>query len=172
MTYYFVVTVVTDSGESKESKEISYTAAANTEGNVQFGDILSHSELDAVASKRIPARSPSKSKPEAKPERQERQIATTQSRTERAEPTNKDFTPETQDVTLAWDDVANATSYNIYWSDRPGVTKKNGTKISNVKNPHKIEGLKKGKKYYFVVTVVTTSGESKESEELSFTVGQ
>jgi len=89
-----------------------------------------------------------------------------------SKPTNKVSTPETQDVTLGWEDVPNAASYNIYWSDKPGVTKKNGTKISNVKNPHKIKGLKKGGKYYFVVTAVNASGESKESEEISFLVGQ
>jgi fibronectin type 3 domain-containing protein len=78
--------------------------------------------------------------------------------------------PETGTVTLAWDDVSGATSYNIYWSDQPGVTKKTGTKISNVKNPHKIAGLKKGQTYYFTVTAVNASGESKESDEFSFTV--
>ena len=86
--------------------------------------------------------------------------------------TNKASAPDTRDVTLAWDDVPNATSYNIYWRDKPGVTRKNGTKISNVKNPHKIKGLKKGGKYFFIVTAVNASGESKESEEFSFTVGQ
>ena len=75
-------------------------------------------------------------------------------------------------VTLTWQDVPNATSYNIYYSSKPGVTKKNGIKISNVKNPHEMDGLKKGVKYYFVVTAVNDSGESKESEEISFTVGQ
>jgi lysophospholipase L1-like esterase len=84
--------------------------------------------------------------------------------------TVKDPTPETRDLTLSWDDVPNATSYNIYWSNKAGVTKKNGTKISNIRNPHKIKGLKKGRKYYFVVTAVNASGESKESEEFSFTV--
>ena len=79
---------------------------------------------------------------------------------------------ETSDVTLGWDDVPNVTSYNIYYSDKPGVTKNNGIKISNVKNPHKITGLKKGKKYYFVVTAVNASKESKESKEISFIVGQ
>ncbi len=64
-------------------------------------------------------------------------------------PTVKATTPETRDVTLAWDDVPNATSYNIYWSDKPGVTKKSGTKISNVKNPHKLTGLKRGGKILF-----------------------
>ena len=79
---------------------------------------------------------------------------------------------ETRDVTLAWENVPNATSYNIYWSDKPGVTKKNGIKISNVKNPYKITGLKKGKTYYFVVTAVNASGESRESKEISCLVGQ
>jgi hypothetical protein len=90
----------------------------------------------------------------------------------KAKPTVKYPTPKTHDVTLTWDEIPNANSYNIYWSDKPGVTKKNGTKISNVKNPHKIVGLKKGKKYYFVVTAVNASGESEESKELSFTVEQ
>jgi predicted phage tail protein len=81
-------------------------------------------------------------------------------------------TPIILDVTLAWNDVPDATSYNIYWSDKPGVNKKNGTKISNVKNPYKMTGLKKGKEYYFVVTAVNDSGESRESEEISFIVGQ
>ncbi|MGV7224334.1 MAG: GDSL-type esterase/lipase family protein [Nitrospinales bacterium] len=36
----------------------------------------------------------------------------------------KAATLETGTVTLAWDDVSGATSYNIYWSDKPGVTKK------------------------------------------------
>ena len=79
---------------------------------------------------------------------------------------------QTMDITLKWDDVAGATSYNIYWSDRPGVTKQSGTKISNARNPHKITGMKIGKKYYFVVTAVNAAGESRESEEFSYTVGQ
>jgi acyl-CoA thioesterase-1 len=342
-TYYFIVTVVTDSGEGKESKEISYTAIANTEGSIQFGDIVSHSEPDAVASEleNIPTTSLSELKPEAKPEQQLGQVASTRSRTEiiicfgdsltfgtgagkgmdypsqlakmigrpvinkgipgdttssalwrlkrdvlsknpdivlitlggndlingvskdialgnlkqivqtiqkqgakviigglsfpgihrgfgkgykdlaqqtgallipdiftaiadnpvlmrdpihpnnsgyriiarrfsnaiksselKAKPTVKYPTPKTHDVTLTWDEIPNVTFYNIYWSDKPGVTKKNGTKISNVKNPHKIVGLKKGGKYYFVVTAVNASGESEESKELSFTVEQ
>jgi fibronectin type 3 domain-containing protein len=127
-TYYFIVTVEDNSGQSQKSKEVSYKAVVNTKGWIQFDDFVSHSGTD--------------------------------------------ITVRTPDVTLTWDDVPNATSYNIYWSNLPGVTKKNGTKISNVKNPHKITGLKKGKKYYFVVTAVNASSESKESEELSLTVEQ
>jgi len=78
----------------------------------------------------------------------------------------------TRDVTLAWDNVPGATAYNIYWSDQPGVTRKNGTKIGNAKNPHQLKDLIKGKKYYFVVTAVNQSGESSESAEFSFTVGE
>jgi lysophospholipase L1-like esterase len=336
-TYYFVVTVEDDSGQSRKSKEISYTVV-NTQGSIQLGDILSHSEPDAAVSEfeNVPEASLSDSKPE--PPR--RQVASTQSSTEiiicfgdsltfgtgagkgmdypsqlakmtrkpvinrgmpgdttasalrrlkrdvlsknpdivlitlggndlkngvskdiafgnlkqivqaiqkqgaeviigglrfpgkdrgfgngyenlaqqtgamlipnifagivgnpnlmsdPIHPNNSGYriiarrfynaiassesktkpkvkaATKTRGYTLAWDDVPNATSYNIYWSDKPGVTKKNGSKISNVKNPHKITGLKNGKKYYFVVTAVNASSESKESEEFSFTVGQ
>jgi len=151
-TYFFVLTLEDDSGQIRKSKEISYTVV-NTAGSIQFGDILSLSAPDAAVSEfeKVPETAPSPSDPK---------------------PDVKAAIPETRDVTLAWDDVPNATSYNIYWSDKPGVTKKNGTKISNVKNPHTITGLKKGEKYYFAVTAVNASGESKESEEFSFTVGQ
>ncbi len=138
-TYYFVVSMEDGSGQSRKSKEISYTVV-DMEGSIQFGGILSHSKPNAVVSD--------------------------------SKQTVKTSTPETRDITLGWKDVPNATSYNIYWSDKPGVTKNNGTKISNVKNPHRITGLIKGKKYYFVVTAVNDSVESKESEEISFIVGQ
>lgn len=78
---------------------------------------------------------------------------------------------ETRNAILSWKNVPNATSYNIYWRDKPGVTKKNGTKISHVKSPYKITGLKIGKKYYFVVTAVNAFTESKESKEISCFVG-
>jgi len=78
--------------------------------------------------------------------------------------------PEEGQVTLSWDNVANAFSYNIYYNDSPGVTKQNGKKIADVTNPYTINGLKRGKIYYFVVTAVANSAESKESEEISFSV--
>lgn len=73
-------------------------------------------------------------------------------------------------VTLTWENVPDAVSYNIYWSESPGVTRRNGNKIANVTNPYTMKGLRSGKTYYFVVTAVSNSGESKESEELSFSV--
>jgi lysophospholipase L1-like esterase len=339
-TYYFVVTAVTDSGESKESKEISYTAIANMKGSIQFGDIESHSEPDEVASKleSRPTTSLSELKPEAKSGKQLSQVSSIRSSTEiiicfgdsltfgtgaskgmdypsqlaamlgkpvinegipgdttssalwrlkrdvlsknpdivlitlggndlkngvskeivfsnlkqivqsiqkqgakaiigglswpgmdrgfrtsyedvaqqtgallipdiftaisdnpvlmsdpihpndmgyrivarrfsdaittselKAKPAIKDPIPKTNDVTLTWNDAPNATSYNIYLSDSPGVTKLNGKKISNVENPHTIKGLKPGT-YYFVVTAVNVFGESAESAEFSFSV--
>ena len=88
----------------------------------------------------------------------------------KVEKSNRGTLAETHAVTLAWDNVPNATSYNIYWRDKPGVTKKNGTKIKNATNPYELRGLTKGKKYYFVVTAVNSAGESEASEEFSFTV--
>ena len=73
-------------------------------------------------------------------------------------------------VTLAWDNVPEAVSYNIYWSDSPGVSKQNGNKIANVTNPYTVKGLTRGQTYYFVVTAVSHSGESNESEEISLSV--
>ena len=76
----------------------------------------------------------------------------------------------TNKVTLAWDFVSDADSYNVYWSTAKGVSKDSANKVSAATNSVTIEGLKSGVKYYFVVTSVNESGESRESEELSFVV--
>jgi len=73
-------------------------------------------------------------------------------------------------ITLNWDDVPDAKSYNVYYSTSPGVTKGNGQAILNAANPITITDLETGTTYYFVVTAVNESGESKESQEISFTV--
>lgn len=81
---------------------------------------------------------------------------------------SKGQVPEGQ-ATFFWDNVPNALSYNVYYGESPGVTKQNGKKIANVTSPYTVKGLKREKVYYFVVTSVTNSGESKESKELSIT---
>ena len=43
-------------------------------------------------------------------------------------------------------------------------------KISNVKSPFTIKGLKRRITYYFVITAVSKFGESKESEEMTATI--
>ena len=87
--------------------------------------------------------------------------------------TDSDARPATGQATLTWDDVPGATAYNVYWRASPGVNSKNGNKISNIKTPQTtIEGLRPGATYYFVVTTVEGTAESRESEEVSFTVGR
>jgi fibronectin type 3 domain-containing protein len=76
--------------------------------------------------------------------------------------------PGTVQVTLKWNPVPGAVSYNVYWTKNPGVTRYNSYKITDAANPIVITGLDSAVTYYFVVTVVGDSGESKESREMSF----
>jgi fibronectin type 3 domain-containing protein len=193
-TYYFIVGVEDDSGASRHSQEVAYTVA-DAAGSIDFGPILNQIEPEeksvppeaapaaadkatkpqekaAAASGKAPDTSIPKTTSPKKPDSERRPSKAAKSpKPEKSRPANAD-NQETQDVTLAWDNVPNAASYNIYWSDKPGVTRQNGTKIADVQNPYKMKGLKKGKKYYFVVTAVNASGESQASAEFSFTVGQ
>jgi hypothetical protein len=77
-----------------------------------------------------------------------------------------------REVTLTWDMVPDATSYHVYWSDSPGVTKHNAKKASFMSPPAIIKGLKPGATYYFVVTAVKESKESDVSAEISFTIDE
>ncbi len=62
-----------------------------------------------------------------------------------------------------------ADSYNIYRGLAPGVTKLNGTKISDVTTPYDDTGLDPITTYYYVVTAMVGLGESVESEEVNAT---
>ncbi len=72
-----------------------------------------------------------------------------------------------QKVTLSWDPAANATSYNIYWSNTNGVTKYNGTKITSASNPYIHNSLTNGITYYYVITAMNAGNESVESSQVS-----
>jgi fibronectin type 3 domain-containing protein len=52
-----------------------------------------------------------------------------------AAPTGVTATAAATQVTLTWNSVPNAASYNVYWSDTPGVTQATGTKIAGVTSP-------------------------------------
>ena len=145
-TYYFVVTVVDDTGESQESRELSF-AGMGAAGVIDFIDLFEQpapppavKQEKAQTADQAPAASRKKAQSSAKAQ-----------------------------ATLTWDNVPDAISYNIYWRNQPGVTKHNGKKIANVKNPHTIENLSPGRTYFFVVTAVSKNGESSISEEISYT---
>ena len=70
-------------------------------------------------------------------------------------------------VTISWDNVSEATSYNIYWSTTTGVIKSTGTKISNVISPYIHSDLTNDKNYFYVITAENEHGESNESNEAS-----
>ncbi|MGH8633666.1 MAG: fibronectin type III domain-containing protein [Burkholderiales bacterium] len=74
-------------------------------------------------------------------------------------------------VTLIWDNVFGALSYNVYWSAVPGVSKSTGSLISNATSPYTLNGLTNGVTYYFVLTTVSSAGESAASTQLSATAG-
>jgi hypothetical protein len=67
---------------------------------------------------------------------------------------------------VSWNAVSGATSYNIYYSNAPGVTKSTGTKISAVTSPYVHMDLTAGT-YYYVVTAASSAGESAASSEVS-----
>ncbi|MCZ6690481.1 MAG: hypothetical protein O7H41_12845 [Planctomycetota bacterium] len=69
------------------------------------------------------------------------------------------------EVSVDWNLVTGATSYNLYWATTMGVTKATGTPVSSVTSPYLHTGLTSGVTYYYVVTAVTTVGSGAESVE-------
>jgi fibronectin type 3 domain-containing protein len=88
-----------------------------------------------------------------------------------AAPTGVTATAAATQVTLTWTAVPNATSYNVYWSTTPGVTKATGTKVTGVTSGYMHTSLTNGTTYYYVVTAVggTMSLESLDSLQVSAT---
>lgn len=65
--------------------------------------------------------------------------------------------------------TSTTSTYNIYWSTKPGVTKQNGNKIANATSPYSHWGLVNGTTCYYVVTEVTSGLEGPESLEVGAT---
>ncbi|MFZ2948581.1 MAG: DUF5666 domain-containing protein, partial [Desulfuromonadaceae bacterium] len=72
-------------------------------------------------------------------------------------------------ITLSWNGVSGATSYNIYWSTTTGVTPATGAKITGAASPYVHTGLTASTTYYYVVTAVNSVGESAPSAQVSAT---
>ena len=71
-------------------------------------------------------------------------------------------------ITLRWNPVDGAASYDIYWSAAAGVTGAS-VKISVATNSYTHSGLEYGKSYYYRVSAVNVSGRSVLSTELQRT---
>jgi len=90
-------------------------------------------------------------------------------------PQNIAVIPANGAVTLSWNPVAGATSYNIYFASEPNILIANianlddGTQLQNVTSPQVINALRNDETYYFVVTAVSAGVESLASSEVSAT---
>jgi len=74
-------------------------------------------------------------------------------------------------LTISWNAVANATSYNIYWSNTQGVSKMSAKIPGTSSTNYTHNGLISGNTYYYVVTAVNSSGESSVSAEVYSLLG-
>ena len=71
-------------------------------------------------------------------------------------------------VTISWDSVTGATSYNIYWDTTGGVTTSD-TQLATVTSPYLHDGLVNGTTYYYAVTAINAVGEGALSDEVNAT---
>lgn len=74
------------------------------------------------------------------------------------------------ELVISWNSVEGATSYNVYWSTTPGVSKINTKKAGITSTNYVHSGLINSTTYYYVVTAVSSYGESSESAEVSATL--
>lgn len=86
-------------------------------------------------------------------------------------PLNLSADSSDEEITLNWDYISEADSYNIYWSTEAGVTKATGTKIANVISPYVHDSLINGVTYHYIITSVYTGLESEISKEVSAVSG-
>lgn len=69
-------------------------------------------------------------------------------------------------ITVRWNAVAGATSYNVYYATGTGTAKAKGKRVSGIKTTsYRHDDVKKKAMYYYVVTAVNDEGESSASGE-------
>lgn len=74
-------------------------------------------------------------------------------------------------ITLQWNSVAEAKSYDLYWSTSSPSSKTTGTKIANVSQPYTHAGLSADATYYYFVVAVHDTYESDGSTVVWATPG-
>ncbi len=67
-------------------------------------------------------------------------------------------------VTVGWNAVPHADSYNLYYSSSSGVSPSNGTLVSGVTSPYTLAGLSNGQPVYIVVSALNAVGESPSAQ--------
>ena len=77
--------------------------------------------------------------------------------------------PGNASVTVGWNSVSGATSYNLYFQAGDSVVKTSATQIPGASSPRTVAGLANGTKYAFAVTAVNIAGESPLSAPLAAT---
>ncbi len=83
-------------------------------------------------------------------------------------PTGVTATSGNGQVTVTWNSVSIATSYNLYWStDASLANKASGTKIANVVSPFVHSGLANGTSLSYTITAVKNGLESIESSPVA-----
>jgi len=87
-------------------------------------------------------------------------------------PENASALAENEKITLTWDEAISASSYNIYRSNTPGVSKSTGLVIRNVTSPYVHSNLTNGVTHYYVVTAENAYGEGAESVEVNAKLGK
>lgn len=73
----------------------------------------------------------------------------------------------TGQLTLSWEPVAGATSYNIYYGTASGNVAPY-TKITGVTSPYPLTGLTDGQTYYYRIGAVSAAGETLSAEAFSY----
>lgn len=83
-------------------------------------------------------------------------------------PSNVSATAGNAQVTIGWDAVTGAVSYNLYWKNAAGVTTADAV-LPEVTPPYVHAGLTNGTAYFYAVTALDANGESVLSLEVSAT---
>ena len=80
-------------------------------------------------------------------------------------PTISGVTPVVNGLVLEWPDVADATSYTIFWGNSPG--NHSGGSLYNVQSPYTFVTPDSSRTYYIVLVAVNSGGNSLPSAEVS-----